>query len=67
MHEATGFLEHFLLVIAIIFGTINVIGGFFVTDRMLGMFKKKDPAKSADADSVGESAKADSPGGGKQK
>ncbi|WP_028937613.1 NAD(P) transhydrogenase subunit alpha [Pseudonocardia spinosispora] len=28
-----------LLVIAIIFGTINVVGGFLVTDRMLGMFK----------------------------
>lgn len=31
-----------LLVIAIIFGTINVVGGFLVTDRMLEMFKKKD-------------------------
>ena len=27
--------------IAIIFATINVIGGYFVTDRMLKMFKKK--------------------------
>ncbi len=26
---------------AIIFATINVIGGFLVTHRMLGMFKKK--------------------------
>ena len=25
----------------LIFGTLNVIGGFLVTDRMLGMFKKK--------------------------
>jgi NAD(P) transhydrogenase subunit alpha len=25
--------------IALIFGTLNVIGGFLVTDRMLGMFK----------------------------
>ncbi len=45
MHDAHGFLEHFLLVIAITFGTINIIGGFFVTDRMLGMFKRKDPPK----------------------
>jgi NAD(P) transhydrogenase subunit alpha len=30
-----------LLVVAIIFGTINVVGGFLVTDRMLGMFKGK--------------------------
>ena len=27
--------------IAIIFATINVVGGFAVTDRMLEMFKKK--------------------------
>src|SRR5437763_9742928 len=48
MHEASGFLEHLLLVIAITFGTINVIGGFFVTDRMLGMFKRKDPPKTSE-------------------
>ena len=41
MHEAHGVLEHFLLVVAIVFGTINVVGGFLVTDRMLGMFKRK--------------------------
>ena len=35
-----------LLVIAIIFGTINVVGGFLVTDRMLEMFKSKpEPVK----------------------
>ena len=34
-------LEHLLLVIAIAFGTINIVGGFFVTDRMLEMFKRK--------------------------
>ena len=27
--------------IALIFATINVVGGFMVTDRMLKMFKKK--------------------------
>ena len=27
--------------LAIVFATINVIGGYMVTDRMLGMFKKK--------------------------
>ena len=36
---ADGFLNELLLVIAITFGTINVVGGFLVTDRMLGMFK----------------------------
>jgi len=40
-----------ILVIAIAFGTINVVGGFLVTDRMLEMFKSKPkpPAKSAGA------------------
>jgi len=31
--------------IAIVFATINVVGGFLVTNRMLAMFKKK-PGKS---------------------
>ena len=44
--EAGGFLTELLLVIAIAFGTINVIGGFLVTDRMLGMFKAKKPDES---------------------
>ena len=34
-----GVLNKVLLVIAITFGTINVVGGFLVTDRMLEMFK----------------------------
>jgi NAD(P) transhydrogenase subunit alpha len=61
MAESSGFLEKLLLVVAVAFGTINVIGGFFVTDRMLGMFKRKDPPKAAEP--AGESAGADSPGG----
>lgn len=28
--------------VAIVFATINVVGGFMVTDRMLEMFKKKE-------------------------
>jgi len=36
---ATGTLDQILLVVAIAFGTINVVGGFLVTDRMRGMFK----------------------------
>ena len=39
-----GFLNKLILVIAITFGTINVVGGFLVTDRMLGMFKRKPEA-----------------------
>ena len=34
-------LSSILAFVAIIFATINVVGGFLVTDRMLGMFGKK--------------------------
>ena len=47
--EAEGTLDEVILVIAIAFGTINVVGGFLVTDRMLEMFKKKPaPPKEPD-------------------
>ena len=36
-----GELGTILGTIAVIFATINVVGGFMVTDRMLKMFKKK--------------------------
>ena len=35
-------LSTWLGMIAIVFATINVVGGFLVTHRMLGMFKRKD-------------------------
>jgi NAD(P) transhydrogenase subunit alpha len=38
---AQGLVNDLLLTIAIAFGTINVVGGFLVTDRMLEMFKAK--------------------------
>ncbi|MBC6451682.1 NAD(P) transhydrogenase subunit alpha [Actinokineospora alba] len=41
-------LDKILLVIAIAFGTINVVGGFLVTDRMLAMFKAKDRPERTD-------------------
>src|SRR3954462_8945865 len=37
--SATGTFSKLILFIAIVFGTINIVGGFLVTDRMLGMFK----------------------------
>lgn len=43
--EATDDLGKTLATVAVIFGTINVVGGFLVTDRMLEMFKKKKPAE----------------------
>jgi NAD(P) transhydrogenase subunit alpha len=45
---ATGVLDEAILVIAIAFGTINVVGGFLVTDRMLEMFKRKPTPKKED-------------------
>jgi len=38
-------LSKILGVLAIAFAMINVIGGFMVTDRMLGMFKKDKKAE----------------------
>lgn len=38
-------LANILGLIAIIFATINVVGGYLVTDRMLKMFKKKKEEK----------------------
>lgn len=35
-------LATILGVLAVVFATINVVGGYMVTDRMLAMFKKKD-------------------------
>jgi H+-translocating NAD(P) transhydrogenase subunit alpha len=32
--------------IAVVLGTLNVVGGFVVTDRMLEMFKKKKAPKT---------------------
>ena len=49
---AEGFVNELLCVIAIAFGTINVVGGFLVTDRMLEMFKRKpEPRKAEEGES----------------
>jgi NAD(P) transhydrogenase subunit alpha len=56
-------LSKALLVIAIAFGTINVVGGFLVTDRMLEMFKAKPKSKPAGADG-GEGKGAEAGGAG---
>ena len=39
--EADNYLALILGFLAVVLGTINVVGGFVVTDRMLEMFKKK--------------------------
>lgn len=35
--------------LAVTFATINVVGGFLVTDRMLEMFRRKPPGASPDS------------------
>ena len=39
--DSNDYLSLVLGFIAVILGTLNVVGGFVVTDRMLEMFKKK--------------------------
>jgi H+-translocating NAD(P) transhydrogenase subunit alpha len=46
--SGNGTFNKIILVIAIAFGTINVVGGFLVTDRMLEMFKAKPKPGSED-------------------
>ena len=41
MGHASNTLSMILGFIAVILGTLNVVGGFVVTDRMLEMFRKK--------------------------
>ena len=33
--------------VAVVASTINVVGGFLITDKMLRMFKRREPAKPA--------------------
>jgi H+-translocating NAD(P) transhydrogenase subunit alpha len=43
-----------ILFVALVFGALNVVGGFVVTDRMLEMFKSKPEPKKTDAAAKGE-------------
>ena len=45
---ATDLLSQVLSFLAVAFATMNVVGGYVVTDRMLQMFKRK-PAAPAEA------------------
>jgi NAD(P) transhydrogenase subunit alpha len=47
-----------LLVIAVAFGTINVVGGFLVTDRMLDMFKSKPRSGSTSGSASGPKSRS---------
>ncbi len=48
-------IEYLIGAIAIAFGAINIVGGFMVTDRMLGMFSRK-PKPKAEAGGKGSSS-----------
>jgi H+-translocating NAD(P) transhydrogenase subunit alpha len=55
-------LEYVIGTIAIVFGTINIVGGFMVTDRMLGMFsKKKNKPAASSASAQAKGSDMDSP------
>jgi NAD(P) transhydrogenase subunit alpha len=57
--QVGGFLNKFLLLIAIVFGTINIVGGFLVTDRMLEMFKRRpEPRQAAEEEAPAPAKKA---------
>jgi H+-translocating NAD(P) transhydrogenase subunit alpha len=59
-------LSKALLVIAVAFGTINIVGGFLVTDRMLEMFKsrpKPPVTKDGDGSAAGANPAASGTGG----
>ena len=45
MGHAEGVLAMVFGFLAVFLGTLNVVGGFVVTDRMLDMFKKKPGTK----------------------
>jgi len=65
---ADGGLEKAIGTIAIAFGTINIVGGFMVTDRMLGMFRRKpkpaEPKPDASSESKPPASSSSTPGAG---
>jgi NAD(P) transhydrogenase subunit alpha len=48
---ATTNLQEILGFLAVILATLNVVGGFVVTDRMLEMFKAKKPVAKSEGES----------------
>ena len=45
INQEAGTFAFALGLLALILATINVVGGYLVTDRMLGMFKNKEVRK----------------------
>jgi NAD(P) transhydrogenase subunit alpha len=61
MGEARGAAQITLAFFAVLLATLNVVGGFVVTDRMLEMFKAKPSDRPRPGSS--EAASTDAPGG----
>jgi hypothetical protein len=55
--EADNPVSYVLAFVAMVFGAMNVVGGYVVTDRMLQMFRKKPTAAKA-----GTEGASDAPG-----
>jgi NAD(P) transhydrogenase subunit alpha len=47
-------LSQALSLVAVAFATMNVVGGYLVTDRMLAMFRKRPAPPKADAERRGD-------------
>ena len=56
--EAHGAAQLTLGFLAVVLATLNVVGGFVVTDRMLEMFKVRPSPRSEKTESSGESGGA---------
>ena len=56
--SATDLLSQVLSFVAVAFATMNVVGGYVVTDRMLQMFKRKPAAAKPAEAGAGEAPKA---------
>jgi NAD(P) transhydrogenase subunit alpha len=50
--------------LAVVLATLNVVGGFVVTDRMLEMFKTKPAARAKASDNEGRDGTSGASGGG---
>ena len=50
--EADNPFSYLLAFIAMVFGAMNVVGGYVVTDRMLQMFRKKPTVAKASAEAA---------------
>ena len=56
--EADNPVSYVLAFIAMVFGAMNVVGGYVVTDRMLQMFRKKPTAAKAATEGASERLRA---------